>query len=467
MARIATRQAAHSHAIVVIDDDEYLARSFHALLTREGHTVTIATDPREGVERVRALRPHLVLLDYMMPEMNGADVVRAIRQFDTQTQIILVTGYTGEQPGRKLLEELDIQGYHDKGHGPDRLLVLVDAALKYYRLIDRLEQQRARLLRLVEAAPTISKLRPVDELFDVALALFVRMLDGSGNALVATTNSGLFVMESTGEGISIRAGTGCYEGVRALSDLSPAMVDLIRDALASERPLHLPPGIVCVPMRTREGDRGCIAVEAATVPPEDSTELCAIYAGMVVQALENILLYDRATHDPLCRIWNRSAGLRRLADGLKLDGRNGTHTAVLLADIDHFKRVNDEHGHAAGDLALHAVANAMVQAARSTDTVCRYGGEEFLVILPSTDEAAAMSVAEKLRAAIEQLVVRFDTATLSLTASFGVAVAAPTAFEPEAVEALVRHADGAMYAAKAAGRNRVALATAPTKPPVD
>lgn len=463
MARLGSRLSTHRHDIVIIDDDRDLASSTRALLEREGHAVQVALEPEAGVELVRAHRPDLVLLDYLMPGLTGADVVRAIRTFDTRTQILLVTGYAEEQPGRRLLAELDIQGYHDKADGPDRLLVLVDAALKYSRTLGRLLHHQRRLARLAAAAPDISRLQPAEELFQVALERFVALMDGSGNALMATANRGLFVMEYAESGITVRAGTGEFAGLSEFAEIPVALHDVVRKALTVDGPTYLEGGIVCVPMCTRSGDRGCILVEAKSLPDADCAELCSIYSGMVVQALENLSLYERATHDPLCRIWNRSAGQRRLVETLQLAHREGADTAVLLLDVDHFKTINDRWGHAAGDLALVRLAQTMVEACRETDVVCRYGGEEFLVVLPSTDRASATWVAEKLRRAIASTEVRFEGERLPLTASVGVASSAPEAeWSPELATRLVRLADAAMYEAKGQGRDRVVPARSNT-----
>ena len=457
MARLSRPINRHTHTIVVIDDDRGLAESLRSILRRDGHDVTACTDPVLGVEQVRQLRPQLILLDYLMPGMTGAEVVRRVREFDQLAQILLVTGYAEEQPGRKLLAELDIQGYHDKADGAERLLVLVDSALKYYRAIKRLDDQRGALAGVVEAAPVLTRLQPAHELFQVALDRLLGLVDGSGDALVATSNNGLFVMEQATVGVSVRAGTGKYASAQCLDDLSPKLADAVRDAIARDRPGRVADDMIAVPLSTRDGDRGCILVEGTGIQPY-CEELCVIYAGIVVQALENITLYQRATHDALCGIWNRSAGTQRLREALELGHRNGTETAVVLVDVDHFKSVNDRWGHAAGDLALVTIAAALADVCRDTDAVCRYGGEEFLLVLPSTGARGALHVAEKLRARIAGLQMIFEGSRIELTASFGVAVAAPLAYAPYVADELVRRADGALYQAKAAGRDRVETA---------
>ena len=123
--------------------------------------------------------------------------------------------------------------------------------------------------------------------------------------------------------------------------------------------------------------------------------------------------------------------------------------AVLLADIDHFKRVNDTHGHAAGDDVLKAVALRLSQLLRHGDVAARFGGEEFLVILKETDAEGAMVVAEKIRASVEALTVPIVG---RVTLSIGCAVAVEGR---ELSAALVKRADDALYEAKSRGRNRV------------
>ena len=453
MSRLQTKhQRERQRRVAVIEDDPGLLASLQALLAREGHEVRGACDVREGVELVRAFRPHLTLLDYYMPGGTGADVVRAIRTFDHATQVLLVTGYASEQPARTLLAELDIQGYHDKADGPERLLVLVDAALKHGDALGRLERQRRNLAHIVAVAPRINRLQPARELLQIALEELGALLGGH-DGIIATANHGLFVLDQPTEGVSVHAATGHYAGVTRLSELAPPLREVVLAGLTREAPGSADGGYVVIPLCTRGGDRGCMIVEASEMPA-DTVEACTIYAQHVVQALENVILFERATVDPLTGLYTRGFGLQRLAETLRLGSRTATSTGVVLIDLDRFKQVNDSLGHAAGDVTLRGAARAVLAACRSTDVAIRYGGEELLIVLPATDAAGARTLAERLRVAIAELATPFEGRLIEVTASLGVATGAGH----ESPAELVRRADVALYRAKAGGRNRTCVA---------
>ena len=133
-----------TYTILLVDDQQDTLQSVGSLLSREGHRVLTAESGPEALRVVKANDVHLVIVDYFMPRMNGADLVREIRSFDPYVQIILQTGYAGERPPRVVLAELDIQGYHDKADDPERLLLWVDVALKAYRMVHML-RERERL----------------------------------------------------------------------------------------------------------------------------------------------------------------------------------------------------------------------------------------------------------------------------------------------------------------------------------
>ena len=167
----------------------------------------------------------------------------------------------------------------------------------------------------------------------------------------------------------------------------------------------------------------------------------------------NLRLYDMAMHDQLTGVLNARAYYQNCDKLMALAGRSGAQHAVLFIDLDHFKAVNDTHGHAVGDQVLKAAANCIGENIRSTDLLGRVGGEEFSVFLPDTPMAAAAQVAEKIRQALEQLEIQLSAATqLKISASIGVA---RQQHPEQTLKAIQQQADIAMYQAKQGGRNRV------------
>jgi signal transduction histidine kinase len=137
------------HTILVVDDDEAILESVRVLLEREGHRVLTAQSGPVALEIIKANELQLLLIDYFMPRMNGAELIAEIRRFDPLVQIVLQTGYSGEKPPREMLAALDIQGYHDKGRGPADLLLWVDVALKAHGTLKRLEERERLQAELV------------------------------------------------------------------------------------------------------------------------------------------------------------------------------------------------------------------------------------------------------------------------------------------------------------------------------
>lgn len=181
--------------------------------------------------------------------------------------------------------------------------------------------------------------------------------------------------------------------------------------------------------------------------------------GFVLMQMEQALAHqqDLATHDRLTGLYNRNALLDALQHYGAVSNRANTPLAFLMIDIDHFKHVNDQYGHLVGDDVLREVANRAQARLRRADFLARFGGEEFLALLPGTDAQGATLVAEDIRCAVQALPILAKGHSLSVTVSVGVH-ASVVAAETHATERQIAASDRALYEAKQAGRNRVAVA---------
>jgi diguanylate cyclase (GGDEF)-like protein len=197
--------------------------------------------------------------------------------------------------------------------------------------------------------------------------------------------------------------------------------------------------------------------------PFDPEELKArLRTGMRILDLEDRLIEAReemrfqATHDALTSLWNRGVILELLERELARSHREHKSTAILIGDLDHFKQVNDTHGHLAGDEVLKEAARRLLSSVRSYDFVGRFGGEEFLVVLNNCDPVYSLNRADEIRKTIAARPVETSAGPIPITMSLGLLISQEWGYRP--MEELLHEADSALYAAKGAGRNCVKVA---------
>ena len=233
---------------------------------------------------------------------------------------------------------------------------------------------------------------------------------------------------------------------RALGELAPTISSSEDDA--------------CFPMIIAGRPVGVLGV--STKPPltEASRSILAAAAALLAVSLKNAELFrevrENSVRDPLTGCYRRTHALEVLENELRRARRSQLPVSAIMFDLDHFKNINDTQGHLAGDAVLVAIGTRMRAVLRGSDLKCRYGGEEFLIVLPDTPLEGARRVAESLRRDIEAHPIRWGQGEIRASASFGVAANAPG--EIDALT-LVSRADAALYAAKESGRNCVRIST--------
>lgn len=194
------------------------------------------------------------------------------------------------------------------------------------------------------------------------------------------------------------------------------------------------------------------AVDYVTKPFDPAELRARVRASLRMRYLLD-LLSRKAMLDGLTGLWNRAYFDQRLSAEISLARRTGRPMACIMADVDHFKQINDRFGHPMGDEVLKSISQLLADSCRAEDVICRYGGEEFAVIAPNTTHVQAADLADRLRQAIGQEELSIRGQRLHITCSFGVAD-----LRGSAPPTLVELADQALYRAKQAGRNRVEVA---------
>lgn len=248
------------------------------------------------------------------------------------------------------------------------------------------------------------------------------------------------------------------KNIAAATDHSSLAQVSYRDAIKQLSKLN--EGLLLVPLKAKGRINGILVMgpksDGEAYLAEEKAFLSDL-ASLAAIAVENARLYELATVDMMTKLKIHHFFQTRLREEMELARETGQPLALLLTDIDHFKKFNDTYGHQIGDLVLKEVAKVLINIARGKDLAARYGGEEFALIAPGRDLSAALAIAEKYRERIEKLSVKNPSdkgdKILKVTVSVGVAV-----FDPKADadnKFLIERTDQALYAAKHAGRNRV------------
>lgn len=475
-----TRRAEHTNQVILLaDDDQAYLDATRLLLEREGHRVLTARDGAEALALLAGTHVDLLLLDFYMQAMTGEEVVGELRKTNPTLQVILQTGYASEQPPRALLKRLDIQGYHDKSEGPDKLLMWVDVGLKAAHSARLVHRSRLGLRYILDATPDLHRLQPLESLLQ-GIILQVTGLFGVADSFVAsrachthdsgTAPSGFLAMYEDGACPVVHAATGYYADAGALDGpaLEVRLAQALDQATQSRRTLVGDDATV-VPLCVADEVIGVIYLDKPIRGDQD-LELLSVFANQAAVAIRNAQLFEMATVDPLTGVHVRRFVEQWTVVEIRKTCRNGCPLTLLMVDMDGLKRINDDSGHLAGDQALAAMGRLLRATVREGDLAGRYGGDEFVVILPNTDEAGAAQVAGRLLDLLHDAGIEWQGRNLPVRGSVGMATlppvpdalggtfAPPRQYFEQVYRDLLAAADHALYEAKRGGRGQLHVA---------
>jgi diguanylate cyclase (GGDEF)-like protein len=455
--------------ILLVDDDPHILATLGRFLNSQGYAVAAAARGLEALETLRRDSIPAALVDVNLPDISGLELLAHIREHSPDTMVILFTGLGGLDSAIQALR-LGAYDYLVKSELrlPELQSVLERAlerrrlALANRQLLEDLRRAREELA--ATRARELAQIRRIGETLARPLQapeVVAGLLDLIWESLPLEMLGLVFRRAGEAEALrDFRQQPDCSPEAlprfqswlsQELDRASGRLRDPAEGAWASEPPapavlqefLHL------------ENASGLVAGCRQTPFTLEETEIFRIVSLQGEAAFRNLLLFEEvkslAVRDGLTGLYNYRYFREMLAHQVEMSRRYGRPLSLLFADIDDFKKVNDTLGHPVGDLVLQTLAGFLETHLRHSDVLCRYGGEEFVVLLPHTDTDQARHIAERLRQGISRLPIPAPSGDLFITISIGLA----TLTGGMKGEDLVQTADQALLSAKRTGKNRV------------
>jgi two-component system cell cycle response regulator len=497
--RIKTKSEYQADILVVDDEPENLHVLSH-MLHLFGYQVRAVSEGTMALSVAQAAPPDLIMLDISMPDMDGYETCQKLKA-DERTRdipVIFISGLVGVDDKVKAFEAGGVD-YVPKPFQIEEVLARLETHLSMRRLQIQLESANRQLQ---EANRDLA--RRLQELSDAQTAeREQRRLAESLRDTIVDINSSLDydevlelilkhlagVVPHDAAHIALPNGDGKVHVRRALGYKERGLEELILSlqvpidyfpiwsrVYASHEPLaisdtrqdsiwgNLPElnwvrSSACAPILTKGEFMGFLSLDSATPGFFNNTQLerLGTFAAYAAVAIEKARLFEKtqnlAITDELTGLLNRRQLLTLAEVEYERVRRYHRPLSAVMIDIDHFKQINDTYGHPVGDATLIALAKCCRANLRATDILGRYGGEEFLILLPETQHDKALEAAERIRKQVEVMELAAAKRPVKVTISAGVATLDLEA--PVSLEELIKNADDALYGAKAAGRNRV------------
>ena len=411
-------------SILYVEDEEGVRKQLSRFLKQFSSELFVAADGKEGLELYRKYKPDIVLSDIKMPNMNGIEMVKAIKQIDPKQHVIFTTAHNESGYFIDAIE-IHVDGYVLKPINLEKLETKLNTIKEQINIKKQLAAQQKLIYEIIQLQDNIIFILDKDRkiIFSNQKFLDVFSVKSIDDFNAKNLKISDFFVQCNGF-FYPSENEDWLESIKNIQDKTKKVVSIL----------------------DKQGEPRFFLVSVKHI--KDTTLTIVTLTEVTSLTLEKRVFEHKAYTDRLTNIHNRAYFDMEVDKEIARSKRENTPLSMIILDIDKFKEMNDNYGHLVGDEILKELAKIIKQRKRETDTFARWGGEEFVVILPNTTLKDSKKVAEYLRAMIEKHTFKDG---LHITCSFGVAQLS----ENDTKESLLNRADDALYRAKENGRNRV------------
>lgn len=458
--------------ILVVDDDETIRLLSQRVLMSRQAAVEIAENGRMALQILLRQDFDIVLVDLRMQEMDGITFIQEARNIWPWLGFVIMTGFMDDvsadlstqlgvrrvlaKPVKPVLlcKEL-LAEYHERQQGFGAAGPGLDQHQRQLRMLGHLSETALASGTFVEALQDLSE--GLGELLACDVAGLLGFSEGQNVVVMSAQNA-------VAESFLAKCQQEMVSRYEALSGKRAGHIEWrvqVDGVPCSEKGPAEPGRLLTIPLLVNNEIHGILLLGAAQAEKIAAIDISFVYH--IANVLSSVLsavtrIRQLAAHDSLTGLFNREYFDEQAERAWQLARRYNHNMAVAIMDVDYFKAINDAHGHLVGDQVLREFAEILKAAARGSDVVARYGGDEFVVMLPQADLASGLTLVNRIRSMVEAHVFCAKTQNLKITTSIGLATS--MGVDPaSSVTDILRLADEGLYMAKREGRNRVCLGT--------
>lgn len=466
--------------ILLVDDETVIRETLSTILREDGYNVTMAKTGREAVALAKEAVFDVAIIDLKLPDIEGTFVLNSIKRYNPSICAILITAYPTTESAIRAVQE-EAYEYITKPFDISHVKLVIRRGLEEKRLeyenrvlLVSLQSEKEKLETMLQIGRAMSSILDLKQLAE----FIVKKIAGVLKAKICS----LMLIDEEEDVLRIKAAIGLEALIKKTTKINlgesisgwvaksgePVLVTDIENDLKFGRanlPKYETKSLLCIPLKVKEKILGVINVadktaeDQANIFTDEDLRFLGVVCNYAAIAIENAQLYGEVANlaitDGLTGLFNHRYFQTHLSSEVSRVQRYSRSLSLIMFDIDSFKQFNDTYGHPMGDMVLSQIAKAIKKNIRKVDIACRYGGEEFAIILPETKLNEAAVVADKIRSSVEQL--RFETGKgakkKKMTISGGVAQFVSGMKKEE----LVQYTDGALYSAKNSGKNKICI----------